>query len=142
VDMNLMQAISVLYPAAVLLQDYELRDDGDGVYIDVWRLKDTDGNDVPRPTEEELEAAWEAYVPPEPPESLPDKVERLEQETVTTMIAVTEAYETSLQQSAEREQETVTAMIGLAEAYELITTQQAHIDSLTARIEALEGGEE
>jgi len=88
-------------------------------------------------TSEELED----WVPPAPPEPLPDKVARLEQETVTTMLAVTEAYETSLQHSTERELETVTAMIGLAEVYELIISQQSLIDSLTARIVMLEGGE-
>jgi len=133
VKINLMHAISVLYPAATLMHDYELRDDGNGVYIDVWRLKDAEGNDIPMPTDEELQAAWEAYVPPSPPEPLPD--------TVATMLAMTEAYETILQHSVEREEETVTTMVGLTEAYELIISQQESIDSLAARVAALEGGE-
>ena len=62
-------------------------------------------------TTEEL-AEW---TPPAPPEPLPDKAARLEQEAVTTML-------------------------GLTEAYELIVSQQAMIDELKTRVEALEGG--
>jgi hypothetical protein len=64
--------------------DYNLLTEGEdydiverGPYIAVWNL------DVPQPTQEELEAAWEELqqLPePEPPESIEDKAGRLELE--------------------------------------------------------------
>jgi hypothetical protein len=95
----MVTAISILHPTAQNLRDYELRDDGGGVYIDVWNLKDEEGNDIPQPTIEELQEVWEAYVPPVPPETPQQKIERLEIElesakaaTLDTMDAVFDLY--------------------------------------------------
>jgi hypothetical protein len=61
--MNIAQAILHLYPAAVVNVDF-LVQHIDGVdRITVWSLKDADGNDVPQPTDEEIQAAWEAMQP-------------------------------------------------------------------------------
>jgi hypothetical protein len=68
------------------------------------------------------------------------KINQLESESVDTMIALTEVYETNAVQDAQREQEGVDTMLALTEAYELILQQQATIEALTARIAALETG--
>lgn len=61
--MNISQAIMQLYPNAVPNVDFIVQDDsnGNGPYITQWNVKGADGNDVPQPTEEELQAAWDAY---------------------------------------------------------------------------------
>lgn len=91
-------------------------------------------------TQEEIDAIRNA---PQP-ETEAQKIARLESESVDTMLAVAEVYETSTVANATREQEAVDTMLGLAEAYEIILVQQLTIDTLTTRIAALEsvgGGE-
>ncbi|MEW4192817.1 XkdW family protein [Bacillus altitudinis] len=51
--MILYEAIKYKYPAADPQKDFELRNDGDGSYINEWHL------DVPKPTAEELKKWWE-----------------------------------------------------------------------------------
>ncbi|MCW0121620.1 XkdW family protein [Bacillus subtilis] len=71
--MILYDAIMYKYPNAVPRKDFELRNDGNGSYIEKWNLR------APLPTQEELQAWWEesksnpAYEPP-------DQVELLAQE--------------------------------------------------------------
>jgi hypothetical protein len=67
--------------------------------------------------------------PPQPP-SVDEKIESLQTENVTTMIALTELYEDNAQQDSQREQEAVTNMLALTEAYELILQQQKKIEQL------------
>jgi len=86
----------------------------------------------------ELDAEWSAR-PPEPP-SIADKVAHLQAESVDNMLALTEVYETAVQQDATRGQEGLDTVLALTEAYELILQQQATIDALTVRIDVLEGG--
>ena len=86
----------------------------------------------------ELDSEWGPR-PPVPP-SIEDKVAQLQAESVDTMLALSEVYETTAQQDAMREQEGIDTMLALTEAYELILQQQATIDALTVRIEAFEGG--
>lgn len=69
------------------------------------------------------------------------KFAALEAESVQTMLAVAEVYETATAAYAAREEEGVNTMLGLAEAYDTIIQQQARIDALEARLTALEGGE-
>jgi hypothetical protein len=61
--MNIPQAIMQLYPSAVPNVDFIVQDDsdGNGPYIAQWNVKDAQGKPVPQPTEEELQAAWDAY---------------------------------------------------------------------------------
>jgi hypothetical protein len=59
------------------------------------------------------------------------RMEEVENNTLTTMIAVTESYETQQILNANRESENVETMLALTEAYEIIM-------QLNARIEALE----
>lgn len=51
--MNKALAIKYLYPNAELGEDYSVRDDGEGQFIDKWLLKE------PIPSDEELNAAWQ-----------------------------------------------------------------------------------
>jgi hypothetical protein len=74
--MNKALAIKHLFPTAVPGRDFLVKDDGDGQYIAEWNLQEN------IPTEAELQSAWEAYRPPEPPKS---KVELL-QETVDQLV--------------------------------------------------------
>lgn len=55
--MNIASAINFLHPNAVSMIDFIVRDDsdGEGQYIALWGLEE------PEPTEEELQAAWDAY---------------------------------------------------------------------------------
>ncbi|MFC3802727.1 hypothetical protein [Cohnella sp. GCM10012308] len=81
--------------------------------------------------------------PQEPPNYLPplsEQVAALQAESVQTMLAVAEAYETAAAADAAREEEAVNTMLGLAEAYDTIVQQQVRIDDLEARLAALEGG--
>lgn len=105
-----------------------------------------DNGTIREKTQEELDEEA-ANIPPAPP-SLDDRVEDLETESINTMIGLTEVYESTAIKDAERETENVNTMIALTEVYELVATQQATIadqqstiDSLTARLDALEGGE-
>ncbi|MDG0809742.1 hypothetical protein [Cohnella rhizosphaerae] len=89
-----------------------------------------------------------SYPDPENPEDPPFyqaplsvQVAALQAESVQTMLAVAEVYETATAADAAREEEAVNTMLGLAEAYDVIMQQQAVIDDLTARVAALEGGE-
>lgn len=97
-----------------------------------------DGVDQMPRTQAELDAEWAAR-PPDP-ETDGQKIDRLETESVDTMLALTEVYETNEVQDTTREQETVDTMLALTETYELVLQQQDTIASLTARIAALEGG--
>lgn len=44
--MNITGIIEYLYPEAINLKNYKLQDDGDGLYISAWKLKE------PKPTKE------------------------------------------------------------------------------------------
>lgn len=74
--------------------------------------------------------------PAEAPQTKPfsERLANVETEAVTTMMAITDAYESQLAADANREGETVVTMMGLSEAYEMIL-------SLQARIEVLERGD-
>lgn len=52
--MQLSLAITYIYPNAIPMQDFVVRDDSDGrgQYIDEWHLTD------PKPTQEQLDTAW------------------------------------------------------------------------------------
>lgn len=106
--MNIILALKHLFPDATQLKDYLVRDDsdGNGPYIDpdAWKL------DAPIPTAAELEAAWEAYQedqanqPPAPPTDA-ERIAELEaareallQESLNTMLALTELYEMIISQ--------------------------------------------
>lgn len=54
--MNKALAIKYLYPNAELGEDYSVRDDGEGQFIDKWLLEE------PMPSDEELDAAWKEYL--------------------------------------------------------------------------------
>ncbi|QMV42973.1 hypothetical protein [Cohnella cholangitidis] len=103
-----------------------------GMYQPVWDVQNGVWKD--RLTPEEIEAIKNAPQP-ETPEQ---RIAMLESESVDTMLAVAEVYEMAGSANATREQEAVDTMLGLAEAYEIILGQQATIETLTARIEALE----
>jgi hypothetical protein len=127
-------------------QPQEFERDNDGELV-------LDDNEQPIPiTRPEVQLWVEGLTPEEideirnapQPETAEQKVARLESESVDTMLAVAEVYETATVANVIREQEAVYTMLGLAEAYENIIIQQATIDGLTARITALEssgGGE-
>ncbi|MBU5209038.1 XkdW family protein [Bacillus safensis] len=72
--MILYEAIKYKYPSADPQKDFELRNDGDGSYINEWYL------DVPKPTVEELKKWWEEsqtilrYQPPLPLDYLAQEV--------------------------------------------------------------------
>ncbi len=60
--MELDKAIGELFPQAVAGVDFVLEDDGKGPYIKEWNLKDLQGNPIPRPTQAELESAYQSYL--------------------------------------------------------------------------------
>ncbi len=60
--MELYHAIKELFPQAETPRDFLLQDDGQGAYIKEWRVKDSSGNPIPRPTRTELEAAYKSYL--------------------------------------------------------------------------------
>lgn len=72
--MILYEAIKYKYPEADPQKDFELRNDGDGSYINEWHLN------VPKPTAEELKKWWEEsqanprYQPPLPLDYLAQEV--------------------------------------------------------------------
>ncbi|EKN67511.1 hypothetical protein P9E76_01400 [Schinkia azotoformans] len=70
---------------------------------------------------------------PEPP-TTEERVTQLEQDNVSTMLAVTEVYEQNMNSDAQREQEGIETMLALTEMYETILTQQAKIDELEAKL--------
>jgi hypothetical protein len=59
--MNIAQAIMHLFPQANHMNDFIVQDDSDGMgqWIAQWNLEE------PQPTEEELQAAWDAMQPTE-----------------------------------------------------------------------------
>lgn len=71
--MILYDAIMYKYPDAVPRKDFELRNDGNGSYIEKWNLRS------PIPTQKELETWWEE-LQKNPPYEPPDQVELLAQE--------------------------------------------------------------
>ncbi|MEC1627592.1 XkdW family protein [Bacillus mojavensis] len=71
--MILYDAIMYKYPNATPRKDFELRNDGNGSYIEKWNLR------APLPTQEELQAWWEESKS-NPPYEPPDQVELLAQE--------------------------------------------------------------
>lgn len=74
--------------------------------------------------------------PAEPSRATPfsERLAAVETEAISTMMAVTEAYESQIEANGSREQETVVTMMGLSEAYEMIL-------ALQERIEVLERGD-
>lgn len=83
------------------------------------------------------DGVWTRPDPPPPPEPQPtvlDRVNSLETESVSTMLAVAEVYETASTESA-------TALLGLTEAYEIILQQRAMIDDLNSRVKVLESAQ-
>nr|WP_087991962.1 XkdW family protein [Bacillus subtilis] len=71
--MILYDAIMYKYPTAVPRKDFELRNDGNGSYIEKWNLR------APLPTQQELQAWWEESKS-KPPYEPRDQVELLAQE--------------------------------------------------------------
>lgn len=71
--MILYDAIMYKYPNAVSRKDFELRNDGNGSYIEKWNLR------APLPTQAELESWWEESQK-NPPYEPPGQVELLAQE--------------------------------------------------------------
>lgn len=63
--MNIAQAIIHLFPQANPMTDFIVQDDsdGNGAYIAQWNLKDAEGNDVPQPTDVDLQTAWDSMQP-------------------------------------------------------------------------------
>jgi hypothetical protein len=121
------------YNRLTLGVDYDLVERGP--YIAAWNLVE------PQPTEAELMAAWDAIkdMPPEPtPPTDAERIAALEAESVNTMLAVTESFETQQAADGQREQETTNTMLALAEAYEIILQQQEAMATMAARIDALE----
>lgn len=106
---------------------------------ETWKYKVDDGI-IREKTQQELDEEA-ANRPPAPP-SLDNRVDTLETESVNTMIGLIEVYETTAIKDAERETENINTMVALTEVYELVSLQQATIDALTARLEALEGSED
>ncbi|MBY9079056.1 hypothetical protein KIH86_21820 [Paenibacillus sp. HN-1] len=89
-------------------EDYDLIDKGP--YIAVWNI------DAPKPTEAELQAAWEAYQQEEadkPAENL-DELERLRQDLADTKAALEETNS----QLVSASQETLNMQLALTEVYE------------------------
>lgn len=80
--------------------------------------------------------------PPDDPTNaeLQGQITTLQTESVDTMLALTEVYETNDAQDTAQEEDNVDTMLALTETYELVLQLQGTIDSLTARIAALEGG--
>ncbi|MDT3427687.1 hypothetical protein J2Z22_003250 [Paenibacillus forsythiae] len=117
--MNISRAIQYLYPDVDVMRDFEVWDNADdkGPYIAVWNLE------APEPTEEELQAAWEAYQAAEAAKE-PEltEVDRLE-------LALADNYE----QMLAAQQDAANAQLALADLYELTL-------SLQAEVEALKGG--
>lgn len=89
-------------------EDYDLVDKGP--YIAVWNI------DTPKPTEAELQAAWEAYQQEEAnkPAESPDELERLRQDLADTKAAL----EKTNSQLASASQETLNMQLALTEVYE------------------------
>ncbi|MEK4689448.1 MULTISPECIES: XkdW family protein [Bacillus] len=71
--MILYDAIMYKYPTAVPRKDFELRNDGNGSYIEKWNLR------APLPTQQELQSWWEESKS-KPLYEPPDQVELLAQE--------------------------------------------------------------
>jgi hypothetical protein len=82
--MNIALAIMHIHPTSSPTTDFTVQDDSDGqgAYIAVWNVKDATGNDIPKPTAEELQTAWDAIQlhPPLIPEPDAEKIIRLESE--------------------------------------------------------------
>ncbi|WP_337100928.1 hypothetical protein [Paenibacillus sp. YIM B09110] len=95
-----------------------------------------DGETIREKTEQEI--AEESTDLPLVLESTEQNVDRLENDNIATMLALAEAYETSVRNNAQREQESLDTMLALTEAYGLVIEQQATIESLTTRLEVLE----
>jgi len=73
--MDLFKTVVHLYPNAVINKDVWLQDDGDGPFIAQWKLE------VPRPTEDELAAAWkliQGQPTPTPEPSAEEKIAALQ----------------------------------------------------------------
>ncbi|AKG36476.1 XkdW family protein [Paenibacillus durus] len=110
--MDLYLAIKHIFPSVQVDKDFVLLDksDGKGPYIAVWNL------DAPRPTEEELQAAWEACLEAEAnkPPAEPDELEQLRKELADTKAALEDANG-KLKTAGE---ETTNVQLALAEMYE------------------------
>jgi hypothetical protein len=104
------------YNLLVVGEDYDLVERGQ--FIAVWNL------DEPKPTEAELQAAWEAYLEAEankPPEL--SEVEVLQ-------LALTDTYEQLLeakQEAVSAQQDATSAQVALTDLYELTLTLQADV---------------
>ncbi|MNC42029.1 XkdW protein [compost metagenome] len=125
--------MAVDYNRLNLGKDYDIVERGQ--YIAAWHLPE------PQPTEAELLAAWDTIkdLPPEPtPPTDAERIAALETDSINTMIAVTESFETQQAADSQREQETTNTMLALAEAYEIILQQQEAMATMAARIDALE----
>ncbi|MBB6673029.1 hypothetical protein [Cohnella nanjingensis] len=104
---------------------------------EAWKWK-FDGERIREKTQAELDEE-NANLPPikKSPEQ---RITELEGESVQTMLAVAEAYETAVADNAQREQEAVDTMLGLTEVYDLFLQQQETIQTLRAEVDALKGG--
>ncbi|MEF3312602.1 hypothetical protein PV433_27300 [Paenibacillus sp. GYB004] len=159
--------ISCVWPSGLFKPRYDIAacqaalvayDDAMASYRAALAAYDPDSEDEPPrpPAPVDLQAYWvegltQAEIDairnaPQPP-TIYDHVTQLQTESVDTMLALTEVFETTAEQDAMREQEGVDTMLALTEAYETILQQQTAIDTLmtqiavlTARIDVLEGG--
>ncbi|MBB6670516.1 hypothetical protein [Cohnella nanjingensis] len=80
-----------------------------------------------------------AVNPPTGEDVLGRKVAELETESVQTMLAVAEAYETAVVNNTQREKEGVDTMLRLTEVYDLFLQQQVEIEALKAEVSTLRG---
>jgi hypothetical protein len=52
---NIAQIIEYLYPNAIPLDDFIVYDDGKNVIIKLWKVKDENGDPIPKPSQQILE---------------------------------------------------------------------------------------
>lgn len=105
------------------------------LYSNNANLYKLDGEAFREKTQQEIDKEI-AQLPPAP-ESTEQKVTRLEEENVATMLALAEAYETSDRHNSEREKEGIDTMFALTEAYGLVVEQQTLIEEQQIAIDAL-----
>lgn len=80
--MNIFQAIKRLHPTAEQPHDFEVRDDGNGPYLAVWRVPG------PQPTAQQLTDAWTAL---EAERVAAETATATEESAIDTIIAALEA---------------------------------------------------
>lgn len=87
----------------------------------------------PDPNEPDAEPVYQA--------PLSEEVALAKSDAEMALLALADVYEKQIADNASREEDSITSMMGLAEAYELIMQQQAVIDEMNTRLQTLEGVE-